>query len=358
MLEFTNRGLYCPAADIYIDPWRPVARALITHAHSDHARRGHGTYLATRSAAPAIRHRLGDIDMETVAYGEVRRIGDVAISFHPAGHIPGSAQIRLERNGEVWVVSGDYKLESDGVSEAFEPVRCHSFVSECTFGMPVFNWRPQAEVMGEINGWWRQCREAGRVAVIGAYSLGKAQRIIAHLDTTIGPIVTHGAVEAMNDVLRGQGIAIPATRPAAGLRKADMAGAIVVAPPAALSSPWLGRFGDVSTAFASGWMAVRGIRRRRGVDRGFVMSDHADWQQLRDAIRATGAERIFVTHGFTSVFQRYLEEAGFDAHIVATEYEGETAGEAPSDTPSHTPSGTAAGDAADATARDSDERET
>lgn len=328
MLEFTERGIYCPAADLYIDPWRPVRRAAITHGHSDHARAGHQSYLATAAAGPAMLHRLGDISLETVEYGAPIDIGGVTVSFHPAGHIPGSAQIRLEHKGEVWVVSGDYKTEPDGVSEPFEPVRCHSFVTECTFGLPVFRWRPQAEVLAEIDAWWRQCRGEGRIAVLAAYSLGKAQRILAGLDAGIGPILTHGAVEAMTEVLRRQGLPLPPTRRVTpGLARADMAGALVLAPPSALGTPWLGRFGDVSTAFASGWMAVRGIRRRRGVDRGFVISDHVDWPALGAAIRATGAERIFVTHGYTSAVCRHLAEQGYDAHIVATEYEHE-AGEA------------------------------
>lgn len=326
LLTFTNRGIYCPPADVYIDPWRPVARALITHGHSDHARYGHAHYLATHAAAPVIRHRLGAIDLAGIAYGERVDIGGVTISFHPAGHIPGSAQIRLEWKGEVAVVSGDYKTEADGVSEPFEPVRCDTFVTECTFGLPVFKWRPQAEIIAGIEHWWRACRDEGRVAVIGAYALGKAQRIIANIDASIGPILTHGAVEATNAVLRAQGLALPPTRQVtSAMSRADFAGALVVAPPSALAGRWLAKFGDVSTAFASGWMALRGIRRRRGVDRGFVVSDHVDWPSLNAAISATGAERIYVTHGYTSSFCRYLAERGYDAHVVTTEFEGEQA---------------------------------
>jgi len=326
LLSFTNRGIYCPPADVYIDPWRPVARALITHGHSDHARYGNAHYLATHAAAPVIRHRLGDIDIEGVGYGERIDIGGVTISFHPAGHIPGSAQIRLEWKGEVAVVSGDYKTEVDGLSEPFEPVRCNAFVTECTFGLPVFKWRPQAEIIADIEHWWRTCRDEGRVAVIGAYALGKAQRIIANIDAGIGPILTHGAVEATNAVLRAQGLALPPTRQVtSAMSRADFAGALVVAPPSALAGRWLAKFGDVSTAFASGWMALRGIRRRRGVDRGFVVSDHVDWPALNAAIAATGAERIYVTHGYTSSFCRHLAERGYDAHVVTTEFEGEQA---------------------------------
>lgn len=331
MLAFTDKGIYCPAADVYVDPWRPVPRALITHGHSDHARFGHGRYLCTDVAAPVIRHRLGDIAVDTVAFGEALTIAGVTVSFHPAGHIPGSAQIRLEHRGEVAVVSGDYKVARDAVSEPFEPIRCHAFVTECTFGLPVFRWRPEDEVIAAMRDWWRENRDAGRTSVIGAYALGKAQRIIARLgEAPLGPIVTHGAIEATNAVLRAQGLPLPDTVPAAALpRRGAPPGALVVAPPSALGSPWMRRFGDVSTAFASGWMQLRGIRRRRAADRGFVLSDHADWDGLNAAIAATGAERIYVTHGYTSVFRRWLEDRGYEARVVETEFAGEEP-EAPS----------------------------
>jgi putative mRNA 3-end processing factor len=325
VLTFTERGIYCPAGDFFVDPWRPVDRALVTHGHADHARWGHARYLATEGSAPVMRHRLGDIRLETARYGEARRIGSATVSFHPAGHVPGSAQIRVEVGGEVWVVSGDYKVEDDGLSEPFEPVRCHAFVSECTFGLPIFDWAPQADVVAQIEGWWRANAAAGRASVVGAYALGKAQRIIASVDASIGPILTHGAVEATNAVLRGQGVALPATVPVtAEVRGRDHPGALVVAPPSALGTPWMRRFGAASTGFASGWMRLRGVRRRRAADRGFVMSDHADWAGLNAAIGATGAERIFVTHGYTSAFRAWLETQGYDAAVVETEFEGES----------------------------------
>ena len=321
VLTFTDRGIYCPAGDFFIDPWRPVDRALITHGHSDHARPGMGRYLATRSAAPVIRHRLGEVALETVSYAEKRTIGGATVSFHPAGHVPGSAQIRVEVSGEVWVVSGDYKVVADGVSEPFEPVRCHSFITECTFGLPVFKWDAPEAVAGEINRWWAANREAGRFSVCGAYALGKAQRILAALDPSIGPILTHGAIENTNEVLRSQGIALPQTvRVTPELDVKAHEGAFVLATPSALGSTWAGRFRPASTAFASGWMALRGVRRRRAADRGFVMSDHADWDGLNSAIRATGCERVFVTHGYTSVFRRWLESQGYDAGVVETEF--------------------------------------
>ena len=325
LLSFTDRGIYCARGDFYIDPWRPVDRALITHGHADHARPGHGAYLATDLAAPVMTHRLGAIRFETVGYGARRDIGGVTVSFHPAGHVPGSAQIRVEYGGEVWVVSGDYKLDNDGLSTPFEPVSCHAFITECTFGLPVFKWAPQAEVVGQINDWWRSNAASGRTSVLGAYALGKAQRILSHLDPGIGPILTHGAIEATNQVLRAQGIVLPDTvQVTAEVTAKSHPGGLVLATPSALGTTWMKRWGPTSTAFASGWMRLRGVRRRRAADRGFVMSDHADWPGLNAAIKDTGAERVFVTHGYTSVFRRWLEEQGYDAQIVTTEFEGES----------------------------------
>ena len=324
VLTFTDRGIYCAAGDFYIDPWRPVARALITHGHADHARAGHKHYMATHAALPVMRHRLGNIDAQGTDFGAMTRIGDAEVSFHPAGHVPGSAQIRVTVGGEVWVASGDYKVEDDGLSEAFEPLQCHHFITESTFGLPVFRWRAQADVAKELNEWWAACADAGKTAFLGAYSLGKAQRLLRMLDPTVGPILTHGAVEATNAVMRAQGIALPETEqltkdtdPKANKR------AIVVAPPSALGSTWAKRFGPSESAFASGWMQLRGIRRRRAGDRGFVISDHADWTGLMSAIKATEAEHIYVTHGYTDIFARYLREEGWQAEVVPTEFGGE-----------------------------------
>lgn len=325
VLTFTERGIYCPAGDFYIDPWKPVPRALITHGHADHARPGHGSYLATESAAPVMRHRLGAISLDTIRYHEPRQIGGAKVSFHPAGHVPGSAQIRIEVGGEVWVVSGDYKTTPDGLSEPFEPVRCHSFITECTFGLPVFKWDAQDVVINQLNQWWAANAAAGITTMLGAYALGKAQRLLAALDPSIGPILTHGAVEATNEVLRAQGYALPDTIPVtADTDRKAYPGALVVAPPSALGSAWARKFGTQSTGFASGWMRLRGIRRRRAGDRGFIMSDHADWPGLLSAIEATGAENIYVTHGYTDIFARYLRDVGYHAQIVETDFAGET----------------------------------
>jgi putative mRNA 3-end processing factor len=326
LLEFTDKGIYCQAADVYIDPWRPVDKALITHGHADHSRWGHKHYLFTDTAEPVIRYRLGNINADTVAFGEKRQINGVNFSFHPAGHIIGSAQIRVEHKGEVWVASGDYKVENDGLSEAFEPVRCHTFITESTFGLPVYRWKPQEQVFAEINDWWRQNKEAGKTSVIGLYALGKAQRVLAGLDTSIGPIFTHGAIENTNKVMRKQGVQLPATTKMSREYKAqDAQGAMVLATPSAIGSTWMRRFKNTSIGIASGWMALRGTRRRRAADRGFVLSDHADWVGLNDAITATGAERVIVTHGYTNIFSRWLrEERGLDAIEATTEYVGES----------------------------------
>lgn len=324
VLEFQEQGIYCPAGDFFIDPWRPVDRALITHGHADHARTGHRRYLATHAAGPVMRHRLGQITLEGIAYGEPRRIGDATVSFHPAGHVPGSAQIRVEHRGEVWVVSGDYKTTADALSEPFEPVRCHAFITECTFGLPVFAWAEEEALSSEINDWWATCRAQGKHAALGAYSLGKAQRVLSMVNPDIGPILTHGAVENTNAVLRAQGLSLPDTiRVTPDLDLSQYPGALIIAPPSALAGNWLRRFGPVSTGIASGWMALRGVRRRRAADRGFVISDHADWDGLNTAIRETGATRIFATHGYTATFRQWLEEQGYDAGIVQTEFEGE-----------------------------------
>ena len=325
VLTFNENGIYCPAGDFYIDPWRPVDRALITHGHSDHARWGMNRYLATDIALPVMRHRLGDITADGISYGEVRQIGGAQVSFHPAGHVPGSAQIRVEVDGEVWVASGDYKVVDDGLSDPFEPVRCHHFITESTFGLPVFRWAEQAAVAAEINAWWAGLPAQGKTAFLGAYALGKAQRLLSMLDPDIGPILTHTATENTNRVMRDQGITLPDTILAdADLKPKDHPGAIVLAPPGALGSAWSKKFGPQETGFASGWMAVRGVRRRRAGDRGFIISDHADWDGLLSAIKATEAENIYVTHGYTDVFSRFLADSGWQAQVVPTQFEGES----------------------------------
>jgi putative mRNA 3-end processing factor len=321
LIVSTDRGLYCAAGDFHIDPWRPVARAIITHAHSDHARFGSEVYVCHRDTAPILRKRLGDVAIETAAYGEVLTRNGVGLSFHPAGHVLGSAQVRVSAKGETWVASGDYKLESDGVSPAFEPIRCHAFITESTFGLPIYRWRPQADIFAAIDAWRRENIAAGRASLLYAYALGKAQRVLAHVDPGLGPIVCHGAIEAINALYRTAGISLPPARLATEIPdRREFSRALILAPPSAAASPWLKRFGDYSDALASGWMQVRGNRRRRGLDRGFALSDHADWPGLVAAIQATGAERILATHGQTGALTRYLREAGFDARTLETAY--------------------------------------
>ncbi len=324
VLTFTDRGIYCPAGDFFIDPWRPVARALITHAHSDHARAGHDNYLSTPGTDAVMRHRLGAVRSQTLAYDQPLRIGGVTVSFHPAGHVPGSAMIRVDRGGDAWVVSGDYKVDADGLCEPWAPVRCDTFISECTFGLPVFRWQDNATVMARVRDWWAANAAQGKTSILGAYSLGKAQRLMAGV-AGAGPILTHGAVEATNAALRAAGYAIPqTTRVGPGVDAKSFPGALVIAPPSALGTPWAGRFGPSESAFASGWMALRGVRRRRGLT-GFVISDHADWPGLNMAIRETGAARVFVTHGYTTPFRKWLDGQGYEAGIVATAYAGDDA---------------------------------
>ena len=321
VLEFRPEGIYCSQGDFYIDPWRPVDKALITHGHADHARFGSKKYLCTDIAAPVIRHRLGNVAIETIPYEKELSLNGVNVSFYPAGHVPGSAQILIEIKGERWVVSGDYKVVDDGLSTPFKPIKCHSFISECTFGLPAFNWLPQEQVFKEINSWWLQCTSDGLTPILAAYGLGKAQRLIAGLDTNIGPILTHGAIEKTNQIMRDQKIAIPETfLVTSKLDLANFKNAIVLAPPSALSTSWVKKFGKISTGYASGWMAIRGIKRRRAADKGFVISDHADWNGLNLAIKETEAEKIFVTHGYTDSFSKWLQFKGLNASVVKTEF--------------------------------------
>ena len=330
LLKFDPFGIYCPQADVYIDPWKPVKNAIITHAHSDHAKWGNENYLSHHLSVPVLKFRLGDIKIQGLEYGEELIVNGVKISLHPAGHIPGSAQVRLEYKGEVWCASGDYKLQIDGISTPFEPVRCHHFVSESTFGLPIYRFPESVVVSSEINDWWLKNKEEDKTSVIIGYALGKAQRIIKHLDPSIGNIYTHGAVDNLNRILEASGLELPTTeRITKETIKSSFKGNIVVAPPSALGSPWMKRFFPYSVGICSGWMQLRGARRRKGADRGFVFSDHADWAGLNTAIKETGAENVYVTHGYKSAFAKWLRE---DLHINAVEvdtlYEGETLNEA------------------------------
>ncbi len=326
LLEFTDRGIFCKKGDFHIDPWKPVDSALITHAHADHSRWGMKKYLAHEKSLPIMRHRLGDISLSGVAYHESISINGVTVSFHPAGHIPGSAQIRVESKGEVWVVSGDYKLSNDGISTPFSPVKCHTMITESTFGLPVFKWRKQQEIISDINAWWKENKEAGLASVILGYSLGKAQRILCSVDSSIGPILLHGAIHNSNLALTESGLQFPQTDLiTSDTPKENYPGSLIIAPPSALGSAWMKKLKPYKVGTASGWMALRGARRRRNVDKGFILSDHADWDELNTAIEASEAERVYVTHGYSNIFANWLQSKGLDARPVQTEFEGELA---------------------------------
>ena len=319
LLVTRSEGLYCPPGDFYIDPMRPVERAVVTHAHADHARAGHRHVLATAVSEAVLKARLGaSLPFQGLAYGEQIVHRGVAISLHPAGHVFGSAQVRLAYQGRVWVVSGDYYLSAhddrNPTCAPFEPVRCDCFVTESTFGLPLYRWRPQAQVIAEIDDWWRTNAAAGRASVIWAYSLGKAQRLLAAVDRSIGPLVAHPAVESINAAYRAAGVAIaPTSVLSEKVSPQDLAGALVVAPPQPSGSVWSRRLAGCRDAFASGWMQLRANRRRQGVGRGFVLSDHADWPGLLRAVQASGAERVRVMHGHVGPLVRWLRETGRDA---------------------------------------------
>ena len=327
LIEVTDAGLYCPRGDFHIDPWRRVPRAVITHAHADHARWGCDRYLCAAPGKTVLRTRLGaGAAIDALRYGESLSINGVRVSLHPAGHVLGSAQVRVEHGGVTWVVSGDYKLQPDPTCAPFEPVPCDVFVTESTFGLPVYRWPEPATVAAEIDAWWRANRDAGRTSVILAYALGKAQRLAALVDPTIGPIVGHGAVMKLVEAYRASGVRLPAIdRVPPRARRVGDGRALVIAPPSVLGGSWLRLFGETSVAVASGWMLLRGIRRRRGADRGFVVSDHADFPGLVAAVEASRARRVLVTHGFTDVFARVLRDRGLDATVLPTRFLGEAA---------------------------------
>jgi putative mRNA 3-end processing factor len=325
MITVTEAGLYCERGNFFIDPWLPVERAVITHAHADHARPGCGSYLCAARGELVLRHRIGvDAPVQGIPYGEKVSMNGATISLHPAGHILGSAQIRIEHNGQVCVVSGDYKTVFDSTCEPFEPLRCHTFITESTFGLPIYRWISDAEIFQQINSWWQQNRLDGKTSLLLCYALGKAQRILRGIDSSIGPIFTHGAVQTINEVYRISGVELPRTEKVAEKPKGtDYAGSLILAPVSVQGTPWLRRLGTLSVGFASGWMRVRGMRRRKALDRGFVLSDHADWASLLGTIAATGAGRVLVTNGYSQVLMRYLEEHGIESGVLETRFEGE-----------------------------------
>lgn len=326
LITLTDAGLYCAAGDFHIDPWKPVPRALITHAHGDHARPESGSYLCTAPSVPILKKRLGDVVIDALAYGEVRTIGGARVSFHPAGHVLGSAQILVDVKGERWVASGDYKRDDDPTCAPFEVVRCDTFITEATFGLPIYRWEKPRDVVNDIHAWWRDNASQGRASVLFVYALGKAQRVLAGLaELTDEPVMVHGAIDGLNPIYVDAGVRLLPTMKVSETQKGhDFSRALILAPPSSSGSTWMRRFGDSRTAFASGWMRVRGTRRRQGFDRGFVLSDHADWPSLLKTIAETGASRILVTHGSTHALARFLVEKGVNAAAMDTDWHGET----------------------------------
>ena len=320
LLELRPEGLYCPAGDFHIDPWRPVPRAVITHGHSDHARSGMGHYHALDSSAPILRWRLGKVPLSEHAPGKPFDLGGVRVSLHPAGHVLGSAQVRIERGNRVWVASGDYKRQPDPTCAGFEVVPCDVFVTESTFALPVYRWPDTAEVAREILAWQAECARRGVAAVLLCYALGKAQRLLAELGRLgADRLWLHGAIQTGVEVYRQAGVPLPPTRAVSDIDKTEnAAGALVLAPPSAAGSPWLKRFRGAQLGFASGWMRIRGNRRRRGFERGFVVSDHADWPALLQTMADSRARRIIATHGDPTALIRMLREQGLQADSFAT----------------------------------------
>lgn len=326
LVQLRPEGLYCPAGDFHIDPWRPVPRAVITHAHGDHAQGGSGLYHCARDGAALLACRLGaEAPLAPHHYAEAFTLGNARVSMHPAGHILGSAQVRIECGGEVWVVSGDYKRDPDPTCAPFEPLRCDAFITEATFGFPVYRWPDTSQVAAEILEWWDECRAANRAAVLYCYALGKAQRLLAELaKLTDRRVLLHGAMTRMVEIYREAGIVMLPTQTVSEQGKAaEFAGELILAPPSAAGSPWMRRFGNASTGFASGWMQLRGNRRRRGYDRGFVVSDHADWPGLLRTVEETGAARVLATHGNSEPLVQTLRERGVAAETLRTAFGGE-----------------------------------
>lgn len=323
LISFTNKGIYCPQADVYIDPWKPVDKAIITHAHSDHARWGSKHYLAHKDSEGILRYRLGkDISLQTLEYHETITINNVKISLHPAGHIIGSAQVRLEYEGEIWCISGDYKVKEDGYTVPYEVVKCHNFITESTFGLPVYNFPSKEEINAKMNQWVNDNAAQGLNSILIGYALGKSQRILKALESD-KQTVLHTTIYNTNEAL-GFDNSRYQKFDAENMKKGFMNGGIIVATGMAMGTPWLRRFEPYKLAVCSGWMQLRGARRRRNADMGFAMSDHCDWPGLNEAVLATGAENIYITHGYKSPFAKWLREKhALNAFELDTLFEGE-----------------------------------
>ena len=324
LISFTNKGIYCKQGDFYIDPWRPVNLAVTTHGHADHVKWGNNAYLCHTLTKPILDQRLGEgLKIETLSYGKQITINGVNVSFFPAGHVIGSSQVRLEYRGEICVISGDYKTGDDGISTAFEPVKCHSFVSESTFGLPIYKWQPQHIIFDQIRNWVSGNHDRNKTSVLVAYSLGKAQRLIKGL-AGYNDIYVHNSIANLNERFIDAGVALPDTiRITADTTKEDMQKGIVIVPPALAEGRWIKNLYNAATGVCSGWMQVRASRRWRSADAGFALSDHADWPGLLSAIKATEAEKVYVTHGYTATFSKYLNEIEIASEEVKTQYGNE-----------------------------------
>ena len=321
LVKFTNKGIYCIPGKFYLDPWLPVDFAIISHGHADHARWGMKHYLCQTDSKAILKHRLGhDINIETLDYNSPKMVNGVQVSFFPAGHVIGSAQIRLEYKGFVVVFTGDYKVTDDHLTIPYEPVKCHEFITESTFGMPIYNWLSESEIQKQMQNWVYNNQQHNRTSVFIGYSLGKAQRIMKLVDG-VDKIYVHSAIHNLNVAIEGSGISLPKTELLNyDFKKEDLQNKIVIMPPALLGSKLLKKIPNAATAICSGWMQVRGNRRWQAVDAGFAVSDHADWNGLLSAVKATEAEKVYVTHGSQATFSKYLNEIGIPSAEVKTEY--------------------------------------
>ena len=323
LLSFTSKGIYCAAADVYLDPWRPVDKAIISHAHADHSRYGNKKYIAHHHSVPVIKHRLGGVNIQGISWNEPFSVNGVQFTLYPAGHIVGSSLIKVMHKGEIALFTGDYKLENDGLSTPLEMQRCHTLITECTFGLPIFRWKPQQEVFSDIENWWSFNQQNSFTSVIYAYSLGKAQRLLHNLQPTYGPILVHPAIAAVNESLSPIVSFGDVKTLTADINPIDYPGALLILPPSGREAKYLKKWGELRTASASGWMATRGNRRRRNVDRGFVISDHCDFDALNTCIKYSEAEKVICTHGFTDIYSKYLRGIGFNAGTEHAEFEEE-----------------------------------
>jgi len=315
LLRLTKNGIYCPAGDFYIDATGKVDRNIITHAHSDHARPGHKSYLAHKSSAPLLKARLGKkVNVQSLEYKDEISMSGVKVSLFPSGHIYGAAQVRISKNGESWVVSGDYKLDDDRLSTPFEPVKCNVFITECTFGLPVYDWPDQHVVYEQINQWWKQNKSTGITSLLFGYSLGKSQRIIKNINHEIGPVFVHKTVDTMNNAIKNDGGMLPGTILIdESTIKEEIRGNLIIAPPSVTTGRLLQNLGHISTATASGWALSGRNFGRSSIDKGFVLSDHADWDGLLMAIKETGAEKVITMHGYTQELTQWLNETGINS---------------------------------------------